>query len=104
MTDTKLDTITIIYNQRTSIVRRTLPWIYLVGSEGISHWWFGGSWVIDLLVLVGLIVILHNMFQESAGAKVNMTVAEIQRWAAHGCPLDIAMWRKSEKTSIGAAR
>ncbi len=83
-------------------IRHTMIWGYLIGAEASSHLLFGGSWVIDVMVLTSTIMwIVGKAFKES-GSTVAMSPAEIRRWVTAGMPRDIKHWRELQKIS-GAA-
>lgn len=77
--------------------RHAVIWTYLVGAEGVSHLWFGGSWVIDMMILTGLIAMIFGQVSKFAGTRVSMTPAEIRLWVAAGMPLDVKTWKESRK-------
>lgn len=81
-------------------VRQALIWGYLVGAEAASHLLFGGSWIIDLMVLASLILIVTKHATQTAGMAPSMTKAEIRLWVAAGMPNDIAAWRAGSKVSV----
>ena len=79
------------------MLRHIVIWCYLVGAEAVSHIWFGGSWVIDSMVLIGLVALVSGGIMREAGMRVEMTTAEIRLWVAAGMPLDIKQWRVDRK-------
>lgn len=72
--------------------RHTIVWSYLVGAEGISHLWFGGSWVVDLMIVFGMCAIFARWVSRD-NLSVKMTRAEVRLWVAAGMPKDIKEWR-----------
>lgn len=75
----------------------TVIWTYLVGAEGISHIWFGGSWVIDMMIIAGLFTIGAGQIAKSSGTTVSLTLPEIRLWVAAGMPLDVKAWKDARK-------
>jgi hypothetical protein len=77
-------------------------WGFLVGAEGGSRMWFGGSWVIDVMVVTLVIMAAIAMSTKTLQIEAKMTTAEIRRWVAAGMPLDIKEWRRAEKERLVA--
>jgi hypothetical protein len=75
-------------------LHNAIVWGYLVGAEGVSHVWFGGSWVVDAMIIVALISILITTTAKKTGASVRLTPAEIRLWVAAGMPGDIKAWQR----------
>jgi hypothetical protein len=85
-----------------SLWNNVVFWTFLVGAEGISRMWFGGSWVIDVMIVTVVAVWATTTSVRSAQVEVNMTPAEIRRWVAAGMPLEIKEWRASEKARLAS--
>jgi len=81
----------------TMFFRHVVIWGFLVGAEAGSHLWFGGSWVIDMMILTALVLFVINMATKKSGMAVEMTPAEIRLWVAAGMPNDIKEWRTNRK-------
>lgn len=81
----------------TITARQTVIWVYLICAEAVSHLWFGGSWVIDLIVLVGLVMVATNSVMRQTGYSAEMTSAELRLWVAAGTPLDVKEWQAQRK-------
>jgi hypothetical protein len=98
--------IRLIQHEPTSSVRlffnQLMFWGFLVGTEGFSRMWFGGSWVVDVMLIVVVIVWGITMSVRATGVEVNMTTAEIRRWVAAGTPRDVKEWRRAEKERLSA--
>ncbi len=95
-----------ISTKQTGVVvmalRHTVIWTFLVGAEAGSHLWFGGSWVIDMMIITALVLFVINMATKASGMAVEMTPAEIRLWVAAGMPDDIKDWRASRKLTQAA--
>ena len=78
-------------------VRQALYWGFLVGSIGLSHQWFGGSWVIDIVAFLMAILAFVFLVRQAADLDVRATVADMQAWARQGAPDDIAKWLKDNR-------
>ncbi len=77
-----------------------IGWGQLVGVIGLSHWWFGGSWIIDIMALVIMVTTIVNIMKNAGGAVVTMTHAEIRQWVTAGMPDDVNEWRKDGRMRI----
>lgn len=91
-------TIQVVTTKPTStpmmIVRQFVLWAYLIGAEAVSHIWFGGSWVVDIMVIVLMFVYGYGKYSTGQGFSVEMTSADIKKWVADGMPPDIKEWKK----------
>lgn len=81
------------------IGRHAIIWTFLVGAEAASHLLFGGSWVIDMMVIVALIAWCAAQVSKQTGLSVQMTRPELREWVAAGMPSDIKQWRVDRKLS-----
>lgn len=92
--------ITVITKPRGNVwlfTKQFIIWSYLVLAEGVAHWWFGGSWIIDLMVLISLVGILSLKVLGMTGRGVVMTKDEIRAWVQSGMPDNVVEWRASER-------
>lgn len=78
-------------------VRHAMLWTFLVGAEGASHTWFGGSWVVDFLVMAMLVMWVSSRVAADCGSAVEMTTSELRDWVQAGMPPDVRSWRASMK-------
>jgi hypothetical protein len=96
VTDIKIDPI----GNPTSLrifINHAIFWGYLVFAETASHLLIGGSWVIDIMILVSLSLFVAGVISKSVGAMVTMSPDEIRRWVDSGMPRDIKSWRETQK-------
>lgn len=84
------------------IFRHCMLWGFLVGAEAAAHLLFGGSWVIDIIVLTVVALFVVSQVSKSAGFSVEMTKAELRLWVAAGMPDDIKQWRADQKLAKAA--
>jgi hypothetical protein len=77
--------------------RQIVFWSCLVGAEAASHLLFGGSFVIDIIIIAIVAMVSVSQIQKMSGYRFDMTQDEIKRWAADGAPLDILAWRERSK-------
>jgi hypothetical protein len=84
----------------TQFIRQAMFWSFLVGAEGGSRMWFGGSWVVDVMIVALVITWMITMIVRSTQVEVRMTPSEIRRWVGAGMPLQVKEWRASEKTRL----
>lgn len=68
-------------------------WATLIAAAGTSRLLFGGSWVIDVLILVITLVVVVMLAREMSGYSVDLTNEQIAAWVAAGQPDDIKAWR-----------
>jgi len=80
--------------------KQVVFWGCLVGAEAASHLLFGGSWVVDVIVLAAAMLVVADRIGRLSGFKFDMSQNEIKRWAADGAPLDVKAWRESKMTLI----
>jgi hypothetical protein len=99
----KADTIKIDLSPAPGIfrvaLRHAILWSYLVGAEFASHYLFGGSWVIDLMILVIMCAFVTVGIRKEVGLSVKMTKPEIKLWVASGMPGDIKEWHDARAES-----
>lgn len=77
----KVEEITVIAKPLGRIHRLVIITIglsFLVGTEATAHLLFGGSWVVDLVILVALVTMLMGQAKIYQGGMVGMTKAEIR--------------------------
>lgn len=74
-------------------LRQTVIWTYLIAAEWGSHYLFGGSWVIDLMVIVMMVMAGILVGIRKTGWSVETTPTELKRWVNAGMPPDFASWR-----------
>lgn len=84
------------------ILRHAFIWSFLVGAEAASHLLFGGSWVIDVMILTALILLIAHQASNQSGMSVAMTPAEVRLWVAAGMPNDIKSWRLNRNLAESA--
>lgn len=77
-------------------IKQVVFWSCLVGAEAASHLIFGGSWVVDIIVLSAVLLLVADKVSKLGGFKFDMTQDEIKRWAADGAPFDVQAWRKGK--------
>ena len=77
--------------------RHAIIWSYLIGTEAASHLWFGGSWVVDLMIVTMLVLFVIQFAMKSGGYTVSMTKSEIRLWVHAGMPDDVKAWRANRK-------
>lgn len=77
--------------------RQVVVWSPMVIVEGASHAWFGGSWVIDVIVLVMFFMMLATNKILKAGLGVDVTKQQLRDWIADGMPDDLAGWKRAEE-------
>lgn len=83
-------------------IRQIITWTCLVAAEGISHVWFGGSWVIDIMVIGIFFLTLYAVVARQSGMSVKMTPDEVRRWVMAGMPGDVKQWRETPQAKIAA--
>lgn len=59
----------------------------IVVAGGISHWWYGGSWLVDITMFLIVLVIFAAWSKRDAERKeeITMTAVELQTWLVNGC-------------------
>jgi len=78
-------------------IKQAIFWSYLVCAEAVSHLWFGGSWIIDLIILIFLFIFALSRIEKFSGSTVCMTRDELRMWVAAGMPSDVKEWRARQK-------
>ena len=72
-----------------SATRTVFSFVVLIGAEGASHWLFGGSWVIDLIILVAIGTYIADRVTKANGWSADMAPEEIRDWVADGMPAKV---------------
>ncbi|SEG64355.1 hypothetical protein [Bosea lathyri] len=69
-------------------------WIVIVAAFGFSKQWFGGSWVIDLIVLLLVALTTTSGVRSVLGYTADLTREQITAWVAAGQPADVKAWKE----------
>lgn len=81
----------------TFVFRQAVVWSFMVASEAAAHLWFGGSWVIDIMILVVLGLLITNYARRGIESLCPMTKPELRLWVAAGMPDDVKAWRDARR-------
>jgi hypothetical protein len=73
-------------------------WGYLVVAEAVSHAWFGGSWIIDLMIVIGMFGLVRTLYHPEE--NIVMSHSDVRAWVKAGMPDDIMEWRRSENAKV----
>lgn len=100
MADAVTRTIKIVPRQ-PGFIKRTLAhvslWGILIGAVGLSRVWFGGAFVIDLIVGIFALTYAVTIGQKFSGQNVNMTPEELRDYVADGCPEKAKTWSEGRR-------
>lgn len=91
------NTITIVISRPRQMLMPILFWGSLLGAEWFTRWAFGGSFLVDCIVLIGIIAGLSMLGIAKSGLSVAMDRRELKRWVDDGMPRDVQAWRASKK-------
>lgn len=87
-----------IAEKQISFARKVLNalvfWSIPVAAIGLSKVWFGGSWVIDILVFTLLVMIVIVFVAKQTGTIVEMSRDEARAWFEDGMPRDVKGWKE----------
>ncbi len=78
-----------------ALMTQTAFWGFLVGAIGLSHSWFGGSWVIDLSAFCMAVIGLTSLAMRADGFQCDVSVRDLQEWARSGAPDDLGSWLRA---------
>jgi len=78
-------------------VRQGIAWGFLVGAAGLSRMWFGGAWIVDMMILVAMVLLVTGAALRESGNSVKMTPDELRRWVDAGMPNDVGRWRADHR-------
>lgn len=91
-------TVVSVSNYNTTIkvlINNIIFWSFILISVGGSKLLFGGSWVIDILVLLSAISWFCFTGLKIKGYSVSITKEENAKWVEAGMPDDVKAWKEA---------
>jgi len=69
------------------VFRALLVCLILIGGSGISHLYWGGSWIIDIMLVITMLAVTSGVSQHSE-REARMTPDQLRNWVLDGMPDD----------------
>lgn len=89
-----------VYPKKTSMVRTALAhviyWTPLVAVISFSEIYLGGSWVINVLVLLVAALWFIAAMSITTGKYVGLSKDQAIRWVGDGAPDDVKAWKDAQ--------
>lgn len=78
----------------------SLYWAVLLVSLWATKNYLGGSWVIEMIILIVLVMTLVRLFMQGVDRyRASLTKAEVREWVMAGCPEEVQEWHAQRKTT-----